>query len=296
MPGIMPQPFQTIALVGKYNSPDIAEALNRLAAFILSQGRQVLVEQKTADNIGALSFPVAPLAEIGRKADLVVVLGGDGTMLNVACELADFDVYLIGINQGRLGFLTDLFVEDMLPRMADLLRGEFQSEQRFLLQATVLRGGQPLCENMAFNDVVITKGVTARLIEFEVSIDGQFVYSQRSDGLIVSTPTGSTAYAMSAGGPILHPSLAAFVLVPICPHTLSNRPIAVNSLSTVEIEISHAVDAVIHFDGQRHVPLQIHDRVIIYRSRKRISLLHPSDHSYFDTLRQKLRWGEKLES
>jgi len=286
--------FQTIALIGKYNSPDVGESLLHLGNFLQERGVSVLVEAGTAANIGATPYPVATLDEIGRCADLAVVLGGDGTMLNIARSLFPYGSSLVGINQGRLGFLTDVSVDTMFHTLEEILGGEYLCEERFLLNTVIRRRGQAVFSACAFNDVVISKGVTARIIELEVFIDGQFVYSQRSDGLIVATPTGSTAYALSAGGPILHPTLEAFALVPICPHTLSNRPIAVNSESTVEILLLHADDSLVHFDGQRHFNLEQNDWVIVRRSEHMIRLLHPLGHSYYDTLRQKLHWGEKL--
>lgn len=290
----MQNEFRTIALVGRYNSPDIGDSLLRLGEFLAKRGLEVIVESGTAANVGAIPYPVATLDEIGIRADLVVVMAGDGTMLNIARSLAPYGASLVGINQGRLGFLTDVSVDTMFSTLEEVLAGDYTVEDRFLLDTAVRRQGQEIFKSLAFNDAVVSKGVTARIIELEVFIDGQFVYSQRSDGLIVATPTGSTAYALSSGGPILHPTLEAFVLVPICPHTLSNRPIAVNSESTVEILVLHADDAVVHFDGQRHFSLEVNDWVIVRRTRNAIRLLHPLGHSYYDTLRQKLHWGEKL--
>ena len=286
--------FKTIALIGKYNSPEIGDSLLRLAKFLVELEHTVLVERQTAESTGVTDYPLADLEEIGEKADLAVVLGGDGTMLNIARSLYTFGVPLVGINQGRLGFLTDVSVDTMLETMAEILAGDYLSEARFLLDVTIRRQGENVHEACAFNDAVVSKGATARLIELEVFVDGQFVYSQRSDGMIISTPTGSTAYALSSGGPILHPTLEAVVLVPICPHTLSNRPIAVNSESTIELLLLHADDARVHFDGQRHFDLQENDWVIVRRSKQMVRLLHPFGHSYYDMLRQKLHWGEKL--
>lgn len=290
----MKQSFQTIALIGKYGSPEIGASLLKLAHFLEQRGCRVLVGEHTAARTGVDGYPVASLAEIGEQSDLVVVLGGDGTMLNIACSLFGYDVPLLGINQGRLGFLADVPSDAMLENMAEILDGEYSSEDRFLLTTTVRRRGENVFEAHAFNDAVVSKGAIARLIELEVFVDGQFVYSQRSDGLIVATPTGSTAYALSSGGPILHPTLEALILVPICPHTLSDRPIAVHSESTLEILLIHADDARVHFDGQRHFDLQENDWVIARRSKHMVRLLHPLGHSYYDMLRQKLHWGEKL--
>lgn len=290
----MSQLFKTVALIGKYNSPATGDPLLCLARFLEERGYGVLVERQTAESTGVGAFPMASLEEIGEQADLAVVLGGDGTMLNIARSLHAYGVPLVGVNQGRLGFLTDVSADTMLETMAEILAGDYLSEARFLLSVTIRRHGENVHEACAFNDAVVSKGATARLIELEVFVDGQFVYSQRSDGLIVSTPTGSTAYALSSGGPILHPTLEAVVLVPICPHTLSDRPIAVNSESTIEVLLLHADDARVHFDGQRHFDLQENDWVIVRRSNHMVRLLHPLGHSYYDMLRKKLHWGEKL--
>ena len=290
----MTRTFQTIALIGKYNSPEIGDSLLRLAAFLEGRHHAVIIERETAACIHATGYETASLDEIGERADLAVVLGGDGTMLNIARSLHVYDVPLVGVNQGRLGFLTDVSVDTMLETLEEILDGDYLSQERFLLTVTIRRQGENVFEACAFNDAVVSKGATARLIELEVFVDGQFVYSQRSDGLIVATPTGSTAYALSSGGPILHPTLEAVVLVPICPHTLSNRPIAVNSESTVEILLIRADDDRVHFDGQRHFDLLENDWVIVRRSKQTIRLLHPFGHSYYDMLRQKLHWGEKL--
>jgi NAD+ kinase len=289
-------PFETVALVGKYNAHEISGPIVRLAQFLEEKGCKVLITVQTADRMGIPGFDTARLADIGRVADLAIVLGGDGTMLNVARVLADYDIAVVGINQGRLGFLTDVSVDTMQETLAQMLAGEFTSENRFLLDVVVEREGEgeAVFHGRAFNDVVVSKGATGRLIETEVFIDGQFVYSQRSDGLVIASPTGSTAYALSAGGPILHPTLEAMVLVPICPHTLSNRPIAVHSHAEVEVLVIHADDCNAHFDGQRRVELKPGDRVRVRRSDNSLLLLRPRGHSYYDMLRQKLHWGEKL--
>lgn len=290
----MTTPFDTIALIGKYNSPEVGDSLLRLASFLQQRNRKVLVETCTASSARITGYSVATLDEIGQQADLAVVLGGDGTMLNIARSLFPYGVPLVGINLGRLGFLADVSLDDMLETVGEMLDGEYLTEDRFLLTVTILRQGKNIFEGHAFNDTVVSKGATARLIELEVFVDGEFVYSQRSDGLIVSTPTGSTAYALSAGGPVLHPTLEALVLVPICPHTLSNRPIAVNSDCTLEILLIHADDARVHFDNQCHFDLQAKDRVIVRRNPQTVRLLHPLGHSYYGMLREKLHWGKKL--
>jgi NAD+ kinase len=285
--------FKTVALVGKYDS-SLSESLLSLARFIEHRGHEVIIACQTAEKCDIPGYRQENLSDIGKLADVAIVLGGDGTILSITRVLARCGVPIIGVNQGRLGFLTDISIEEMETELADMLKGRYQSEERILLEARVLRDREVLSEACAFNDVVVSNAGTGRLIEFEVSIDEEFVYSQRSDGLVVATPTGSTAYALSAGGPILHPTLDAIVLVPICPHTLSARPIAVNGDSHVEIRIVFGSDSRGHFDGQKHIDLKVGDRVQIFRAVKPAILLHPLDHSYYSTLRQKLHWGHKI--
>lgn len=286
--------FNTIALIGKHNTASGAHSLARLGHYLSGRGHNVFIAAHTADICQINDFPVAPLLEIGQKADLAIVMGGDGTLLNIARTLVDEKVPLIGINQGRLGFLADVSIDTMFSTLDEMLEGQYMAEDRLLLEASVERNDDLVMATYALNDVVVNKSVTGRLIEFEVYIDNQFVYSQRADGLVVSSPTGSTAYSLSAGGPILFPTLEAFTMVPICPHTLSARAIAVNSRSDVEINLIHGDDARVHFDGQMHADLKVGDRVLIRRAINTIRLLHPEGHNYFDTLREKLHWGEKL--
>jgi NAD+ kinase len=290
----MSQIFKKIALVGKHNSNSISGYMLRLANYLLNRGHEVVLTPHTAEFCHLTELPCAPLMEIAHDIDLAIVMGGDGTMLAIARSLVDFDVPMIGVNQGRVGFLADVSVETMLTTLGEMLDGRYIEEQRIMLDCSLERGGDLHFHQYAFNDVVVSKGATGRLIEFEVYIDDKFVYSQRADGLVVASPTGSTAYALSTGGPILHPTLEAFVLAPICPHTLSARPIAVNSRSEIEINLIHADDCRVHFDGQNHQDMQIGDRVVVRRARNAVHLLQPVDHNYYDTLRQKLRWGEKL--
>ena len=288
---------RTIALVGKYNSPEIAESLSRLAQYLHERGVSVFIERETAGHIGKLvdlaRWVTCGFNDIGAHADVAIVLGGDGTMLNAARRLARYCVPLVGVNQGRLGFMTDIARNDMLTCMDDLLDGNFQPESRMLLAAEVLRGGREIASNLALNDVVIDKGAIGRLIEFELFIDGEFIFNLRSDGLIVSTPTGSTAYALSAGGPILHPTLTGIALVPLYPHALTYRPVTVNDTVEIELRITHADDPRVHFDGQVTQDLQVGDSVRIHRSDHAISFLHPPGYSYFSMLRQKLQWSER---
>ena len=288
---------KTIALVGKYHSLEIAESLRRLAEYLYERGVSVFIERETAEHIGKkvdlARWVTCGFNDIGAHADLAIVLGGDGTMLNAARRLARYCVPLVGVNQGRLGFMTDIARSDMLTCMDDLLDGRFTPENRLLLDADVVREGKEIASNLALNDVVVDKGAIGRMIEFELFIDGEFIYNLRADGLIVSTPTGSTAYALSANGPILHPQVSGIALVPLCPHALTNRPILVGDQAEIELRITHATDCRVHFDGQVTVDLAKNDSVRLHRSEYSICFLHPPGYSYFAMLRQKLQWSER---
>jgi len=286
--------FKTIALIGKYKSPEIAEPVLRLAKFLSERGVKVLLDPVTASHVGRNDYVVLPLEEVGRAARLAIVIGGDGTMLNIARTFAPFDVALVGINQGRLGFLTDLSMDGMFDAIAAILDGKFVEESRMLLQAEVWSAQDKLLDVVAFNDISVNKGAEGSLIELEVRIDGKFVYNLRSDGLIVTSPTGSTAYALSSNGPILHPSLNVIGLVPVCPHTLSNRPIVVGSESEIEIMILKAADARAHFDSHSHHEMKERDKIVVKRCPYSIRLLHPLEHNYYHMLREKLHWSETL--
>lgn len=283
--------FKTVAVIGKYKSPEIAGPVLELAGFLADRGVEVLVDRLTASHIDTCPYPVLLLEEIGRRADLAIVVGGDGTMLNIARTFAPYEVALVGVNQGRLGFLTDISVETMFETIAKILEGHYVVEDRMLLQTEVYSGDRRVFDVLAFNEVVISKGIKGNLIEFEVRIDGQFIYRQRADGLILATPTGSTAYALSAGGPIVHPSLEAISMVPVSPHTLSNRPIVVSSGCSIEIIVHTAADPRVHCDSHSHFDLREGDRVINKRYPHSISLLHPVGHSYYSMLREKLHWN-----
>jgi len=284
--------FKSVALIGLYNARQSAETLLSLAGFLIAQGCSVMVEAETSGNCGLTQFPIADYAQIGARADLAVVLGGDGSMLSAARHLAAYRVPLVGINQGRLGFMTDIALGKMLESMGQLLAGKFSLEERTMLDAEVMRGGERIVSTSGLNDVVVNKGAVGRLIEFLVHIDGEFVYDLRSDGLIVATPTGSTAYSLSSNGPILQPKVPGFALVPICPHTLSNRPITVSDSSCIEITLKRAVDARLHFDGRPQCDLHEGDRVTIRRAEHTINFVHPPGYSYYAMLREKLHWSE----
>jgi NAD+ kinase len=284
--------IRTVALIGKYKSPEIAKPLLELAAFLEERGFSVVIDPLTAVHVGDLRRLVLPLEGIGHQADLAIVIGGDGTMLNIARTLAPYDVPLVGVNVGRLGFLTDVSIDTMCETIGAMLTGEYVTETRLLLDAEVRRGHLRVMDVLAFNDVSVNKGTEGSLIELEVRVDGQFVYDLRADGLIVASPTGSTAYALSAGGPIVHPSVSVLSLVPVCPHTLSNRPILVSADCTIEILVRSAADARAHFDSHSHCELKEGDRILVRRCKHQIRLLHPSSHDYYHMLREKLHWSE----
>jgi len=287
-------PFRNIALIGKHKAPEIAEPLLRLAEFLSAKGVTVVVDSLTAEHLKRHPYNEMTLDEIGNVVDLAIVLGGDGTMLNIARTLSPCHVPLVGVNQGRLGFLTDLTLDNMQDSISAMLEGKFVTEQRLLISAQVLRENVEIFSNSAFNEVVVHRNNVSSMIEFEVRIDGEYVYNQRADGLIVSTPTGSTAYAMSSGGPILHPSLDVLELVPVCPHTLSNRPLVVKSSSVLEILMHRIGDMSIRFDSHTSYELQLHDKIIVTRHPETACLLHPVGHSYYHTLREKLLWNQTL--
>ena len=272
----MPADFRRIALIGKLRSPEIDVSLRDLRAFLARRGCQVLAEGET-------------------EADLAIVIGGDGTMLSAARELVRQRVPLVGINQGRLGFMTDIGHQDMQRGVGAILDGIYSIEERSLLDAEIRRDGASVLRTIALNEAVIGKGAEGRLIEFELSVDGEFVYTLRADGMIVATPTGSTAYALSAQGPILHPAVPALTLVPLNPHTLSARPVSVSDRCVIEIAIVHALDARAHFDGLALADMAEGDRLVLRRSADVVRFVHPQGYRYFATLREKLGWSEAIE-
>lgn len=284
--------FQTVALVGRYSTAGIEGPLEELAAVISRNGQDVVFERETAQATGLSGYPVFSADEIGREADVAVVLGGDGTLLGLARQLAGLDVPLIGVNHGRLGFMTDIPLEDVTRALPEMLAGRYEAETRMLLESRVIRDDGVIFSALAFNDVVVNRSGISGMVELAVSVDGYFMYNQRSDGLIVSTPTGSTAYALAAGGPILHPTLSGLVLVPIAPHALSNRPIVLPHDAEVTIEVATARDASANFDMQSLTSLLQGDRIVVRRSSKTVTLLHPVGYNYYATLRKKLHWHE----
>lgn len=292
-----PSRFKHAALVGKYQARGIAPLLQDIAHVLVRCGLEVSLEADTANNTGITDYAPLSVAEIGQQCDVAVVVGGDGTMLATARDLAPYDIPLIGINQGRLGFITDIQQKDYAAVLPQMLAGHFAEEQRAMLEGTVLRPDstgflEKIYDGFAINEVVVSRGATASMVELRAEVDGVFVANYRADGLIVSSPTGSTAYALSAGGPIMHPGLAGWVLVPIATHTLSARPIVVPDTGTVTIEIVAAKDASMNFDMQSLASLLPGDRVTVRRSDHHVRFLHPTGWSYYATLRRKLRWNE----
>lgn len=284
--------FTTIALIGKHKNPEIAIPLLNLAEYLTKKNYKVLLDHLTASQVCSKQYPALSLEEIGEQADLAVVMGGDGTMLNIARMLVSYDVPLIGINQGRLGFLTDLSVDTMFETLDKMLAGQYTTERRMLLYAEVIRNGNSVFGSLALNDVVLYRGMSSGMIEFEVKVDNEYVNTLRSDGLIVATPTGSTAYALSSGGPILHPGLDLIALVPVCPHTLSNRPIVIGPDASVQIQMQSAVNVRINCDSHAYFDLDQTDSIIVRRFPKTVRLLHSVNHSYYRMLREKLGWSE----
>ncbi|MDX1524716.1 MAG: NAD(+) kinase [Pseudidiomarina maritima] len=289
------QPFQTIALLGKVNHEATRTTLFTLEQNLLKLGYQVIIESRTAEQLSGTQARVMSLLELGQHADLAIVVGGDGNMLGAARILCDFDIGVIGVNRGNLGFLTDLDPDHVIEQLKAVLAGDYQTEQRFLLQTEVIHHGQTKAVGRAINEVVLHSDKVAHMIEFEVYVDNQFVYSQRSDGLIISTPTGSTAYSLSGGGPIVVPNLHAISLVPMFPHTLSSRPIVVDATSTIKLRAATDNDDLqLSCDGHVRMKVAAGDEVIIQQHPHKLCLVHPHDHSYFRVLRNKLGWGSRL--
>jgi NAD+ kinase len=288
----MKSQFRHVALIGKYHAQGSRSALEEIANFLHTQGCEVTLERDTASNTGLSQYPMLDVDGIGAHCDLALVVGGDGTMLGIGRQLAQFGVPMVGINQGRLGFITDIAFEDFQTALEPMLRGEFEEDRRWMMQAKVVRDGRCVFNATAMNDVVVNRGATAGMVELRVEVDGRFVANQRADGLIIASPTGSTAYALSAGGPLIHPSIAGWVLVPIAPHTLSNRPIVLSDAGEITIEIVAGRDASANFDMQSLASLLHGDRISVRRSEFQMCFLHPKGWSYFDTLRKKLHWNE----
>lgn len=290
--------FKKIGIIGRQNTPGTLDTLITLENFLNHKGLTLFFEQETASSLPKVNtHSVVTREELGKKADLIIVVGGDGSLLNAVHAIIDDNTPVLGINRGRLGFLTDIHPTELQAQINAVLEGQYEEEKRFLLQAEILRENNVILSHDALNEVVLYAGDVARMIEFEVYINDQYVYSQRSDGLIVATPTGSTAYALSGGGPILHPSLNAIVLVPMFPHTLTSRPIVIDADITIELVVAPSLEIYpgISCDGKPPTMLNSGDRIRINKKKQLLRLIHTKDYNFYQTLRTKLHWGTKWE-
>ena len=295
----MKSKFRHVALFGKYHATvsggaleSSRKVLDDVAQFLAHQGCEVVLDKDTAVHTGLNAYPALSMDQIGSQCDLGLVIGGDGTMLGVGRQMANHGLPLVGINQGRLGFITDIPIGKFRDTLAPMLQGHYQTEDRSLLHAQVVRDQHTVFDALALNDVVVNRGGTSGMLELRVEVDGRFVANQRADGLIIATPTGSTAYSLSAGGPLMHPSIGGWVMAPIAPHTLSNRPIVLPETSEVSLEIVAGRYASANFDMQSLAELMIGDRITVRRSEHKVRFLHPEGWNYFDTLRKKMHWNE----
>lgn len=286
--------FNNIGIISKPHAETARQTLQTLCEFLKNKNCQIILDESTPDAINSCNFEKATRQEIGKLCDLVIVVGGDGTILNAVRSLSHAHVPIVGINVGRLGFLADISPDELEDSLDDILNGSYREEQRFLLEMQVIRDNKIIFEGDAFNDVVVHIRDVARMIEFETRINDEFVNHQRADGIVVSTPTGSTAYALSAGGPILHATLDAITLVPISPHTLSSRPLVINADSQIKILICNTKDGIAQATCDGHLSTDVHvgDHIKVKRKADKITLLHPKQHNYFEILRAKLHWSE----
>ena len=285
--------FRRVGIVMKPHWPEAREVLRQLIPWLKGKDCEVVLDIETATLAGAEETGLAK-ADVPRAADLVVVLGGDGTLLSVARLVESGGVPILGVNLGGLGFLTEITLDELYPVLGAVLSGKYRASRRMLLQVTVRRGGAPIAEDIVLNDAVMTKTALARIIELEVFVEQEYVTTYRADGLIISTPTGSTAYGLSAGGPILFPTMHALILVPICPHTLTNRPLVLPEEVGVQVVLnSQNEDVYLTLDGQVGFPLQYQDQVEVRRADREITLIVSPKKNFYEILRSKLKWGER---
>ncbi|MCC5879466.1 MAG: NAD(+) kinase [Idiomarina sp.] len=296
MPDTLRTPFKCIGLMGKAAMPEAQQSLYVLYEGLREQGYEVLLERKSWRSLTPPADAVlCSIDEIGERADLAVVVGGDGNMLGAARVLSKYEIGVIGVNRGNLGFLTDLDPDDVLEPLLAVLSGEYKTEFRYLLAATITTEGKQTGRNNAINEMVLHSDKVAHMIEFEVYVDNEFMFSQRSDGLIIATPTGSTAYSLSAGGPILTPHMDAMCLVPMFPHALSSRPIVIDGNSQIRIRVAHNNDP-LHISCDGHVTMAVApgDDIVIEKHPRQLRLIHPKSYNYYHVLRNKLKWGSRL--
>ena len=287
--------FKSVAIIGRSQDSGLDAPVRALAQTLQRTGCEVIIEADTARYAGITDLPVRSYDEIGSCADLAVIMGGDGTMIGAARKLANYDVPLIGINHGRLGFITDIPLKSAHEAVTSVIQGHYTLEERSLLEGRIVRGNETLYSGIALNDIVINRAGRGGLIELNVELDGNFMHRQRADGVVISTPTGSTAYALAANGPILYPTIDALLLVPVAPQTLSNRPVVVPGSSILSLTITTLgrvqTGASVHFDMQTLSDCQPGDRVDIRRAQNTVRFIHPEGYSFFSTLRQKLGWN-----
>ncbi|RCU48768.1 MULTISPECIES: NAD(+) kinase [Corallincola] len=292
----MKKPFQTVGLIGKPHHEGANQTLLQLHKFLTQRGLNVVVEERVATELAITDVDAVDLVQLGERCDLAIVVGGDGNMLGAARVLSRFDVGVVGVNRGNLGFLTDLSPDEYEQPLTEILSGDYQLEQRYLLEAEVYRHGRLKSSNTAVNEAVLHPGKIAHMIDFEVLINDHFVFQQRSDGLIISTPTGSTAYSLSGGGPIMMPSLDALVLTPMFPHTLSARPIVVDGDSVITLRVSDGNEDNLQVSCDGHVTLSVMpgDEIKLRKHKAPLTLLHPNCYDYYEVLRTKLGWSSSL--
>jgi NAD+ kinase len=292
----LPDKFKKIGLIGRGRHESSLETVQSLLQLLEARGLDISIEKRLASLLGEATAHITSRDDIGSHCDLVIVVGGDGSMLSAARAMCEHNVPVLGVNRGRLGFLTDISPDDIEVKVAEVLDGRYEKEHRFLLDVAVSRHGKTVGHADALNDVVVNSGTSAQMIQFDLYIDDTFVYRQRADGLIVATPTGSTAYSLAGGGPIMHPALDAIVVVPMFPQTLSSRPIVVNGNSEIRIDIVD--DIRIHppvtCDGQVNMTARPGDSVHIYKKKHELILIHPLEHSFYASCRDKLRWSHSL--
>jgi NAD+ kinase len=285
--------FRNIGIIGRLGSAQVLDTIRRLKKFLLERHLHVILEDTIAEVLPGHGLQTCSRKNLGEICDLVVVVGGDGSMLGAARALARHKIPVLGINRGSLGFLTDIKPDELEVKVAEVLEGRFLEESRFLLEAEVRRHGEAIGQGDALNDVVLHPGKSTKMIEFELFVDGHFVCSQKADGLIIATPTGSTAYSLSAGGPIMHPKLDAMVIVPMYPHTLSSRPIVVDGNSELKIVVADdlPIYPLVSCDGQNHFTCAPGDTITVAKKPHKLRLIHPLDHNYYEACRTKLGWG-----